>query len=118
MQRHRIGKAANVAGHDGDRAKFSHGTGVAKNHAVEQAPFDGRQGHSEKGLPAVGPQHQRRLFLIGSRRLHYRNYFTRHKRKGHKNRSQHNSRHRENDVVMSWACSQGPKTPRAPNMST
>ena len=38
MQRHGVGLAADMAGHHRDRAEFAHRAGVAKQHAVKQAP--------------------------------------------------------------------------------
>src|SRR4051812_28005952 len=39
QQRHGVGLAADVARHHGHRAELAHRTGVAQQHAVEQAPF-------------------------------------------------------------------------------
>src|ERR1043166_2608687 len=42
-QRHGVRMAGDVAGDNRDRAEFAHGAGIAKDHAVEQAPFDRRK---------------------------------------------------------------------------
>src|SRR6266545_1123342 len=55
-QRHGIRQARDVAGDDRDRAEFAHRAGVAKDDAVEQAPFHRGQGHVPEGLPSAGAE--------------------------------------------------------------
>ena len=72
VQRHRIGLAPDVAGHDRDGAELAHRAGIAEDHAVEHAPLDVGQRHAPEGLPAAGAEHHGRLLLLGPLRLHER----------------------------------------------
>ena len=69
VQRHGIGESADVAGNHRNRAKLAHRAGIAKNHAIEQPPFDVGQGHAEESLPAAGAERERGFFLFLPLRL-------------------------------------------------
>ena len=53
-----------------------------------------------EGLPAVGAQGERGLFLLSAGGLHDRNELARDEREGDKDRRQHDPRHREDDFEV------------------
>ena len=100
VQRQRVRRAADVAGHDRHRAELAHRPRVAEDDAVEQAPFDVRQRDAAERLPAARAEHGRRLLLLGALRLHQRNQLARDERKRDEDRRQHDPRHREDDLEV------------------
>jgi superfamily II DNA or RNA helicase len=79
MQRNGVGSATDVAGHYRDGAELAHRPGVAKNHAVQESPFDVGQRYSEERLPAVGAEGRavgdRRSPLVLTGRTNHLKYF-------------------------------------------
>ncbi len=118
VQRHGVGLAADVPGHDRHRAELAHGAGVAQDHAVEQAPLDVGQRHAPEDLPAGGAEHARRFFLLGALRLHQRDQLARDERKGDEDRRQHDAGHGEDDLDVVRAAARARTSPAAPNIST
>ena len=51
VQRHRVGKAANMSAQHRHRAEFTHRARVAQEHAIEQTPFDTRKRDAEERFP-------------------------------------------------------------------
>ena len=98
MQRHGVGQAAYVARHHRHRAEFTHGAGVAQEHAVEQAPFDVGQGHIPEGLPAISAEREGCLLIAIALFLHQRDQFAGDEREGDEDCGQHNARHGEQDL--------------------
>ena len=98
MQRHGVGLAANVAGHDRHRAELAHGARVAQKHAVEQRPFHVRQGHAQEGPQARRAERERGLLLLRALLLHQRDQFARDERKRDEHRRQHDAGQREYDL--------------------
>ncbi|MNZ59213.1 hypothetical protein D3C78_772430 [compost metagenome] len=98
MQRQGVGHATNVAGHHRHRAKLAHGPRGAQHHAVDQAPFDVRQGHVPEHLPAVGTEQARSLFFLGALLLHQRDQLTGNEGHGDEDGRQHDARQSEDDL--------------------
>lgn len=77
-----------MAGQDRDGPEFAHGAGIAEDDAVEQSPFDFRQGNAPENLPTVRSKRQRSFFFLHPLRLHERNEAPGHKGKCDKDRGQ------------------------------
>jgi hypothetical protein len=86
-----------VAGHDRDRAEFSHRPRIAEDDAVNQTPFHRGQRDVPESFQAAGPQRQGRLFLAGAGRLHHGNQFAGDEWESDEDRGEHNARHGENN---------------------
>ena len=66
-----------------DRAELAHGARVAKQNAVEQAPFDVGQGHAQESLKARCAKRDRRFLFFSPLIDHQRDQFARDKGKRH-----------------------------------
>ena len=66
----------------------------------------------------LGPERQGGLLVGPALLLHQGDQFARHEGKGHEDRRQHDPRHREDDLDVVRASSQGPNRPWAPKTST
>ena len=84
--------------HHRHRTKLAHGTGIAKNHAIQQTPFDVGQGDAPKNLPATRAQDHGGLLFFIALGLHEGNELAGNERKGDKHRGQHDARDRKNDL--------------------
>ena len=98
MQRHGVGLTANMARHHRHRTKLAHGTGITKNDAIEQAPFDVGQGHTPKNLQTTGTQDHGGLLFFIALRLHQGNEFPRNERESDEHGGQHHARHSKNNL--------------------
>src|SRR5690554_3447440 len=70
VQRHGVGLSPNTAGYHRHGAKLTQSAGVTENHAIDQPPFDVRQGDVPEGFPATGTQGQRCLLFFLALLLH------------------------------------------------
>ena len=95
MQRQGIGLAPDMTGHHRHRPEFAHRAGTAKDNAIEQPPFDIRQGNLPKNPPAAGSHKRRCFFLLPPLRFHHRHNAAGDKGQSHKDGCQHNPRHRK-----------------------
>src|SRR5215207_3118107 len=59
---------------------------IAKQDAVEKAPFDVRQRHAPEDLAAAGAEHDGGLFLAGAFAVHQRDQLARDERQRHEQR--------------------------------
>ena len=98
MQRHRVGLAADVAGHDRHRAELAHRARVAEQHAVHQAPLHVRQRDAPERLPAARAERDRGFLLLRPLLLHQRDQLARDERERDEDRRQHDARHGEDDL--------------------
>ncbi len=95
MQGHGVGQSPNVPGDHRHRAEFAHGSGVAEQDPVHEAPANIGQGDAPKGLPASGTERQRGFLIVLALRLHHGNEFTRNERERDENGRKHDARYRE-----------------------
>src|SRR5690348_2229676 len=98
VQRHGFGQATNMARNHRHRAELAHGARVAKQHAIEQAPFYVGKCHMPESAPAAGSQRDRSLLLVASLVVHQRNELARDERECHEDRCQYDSWKREDDA--------------------
>ena len=98
MQRQGVGHATDVARHHRHRTELAHGPRGTQHHAVDQPPFDVRQGHVPEHLPAVGTEQPCSLLLLRALLLHQRDQLTGHERYGNENGRQDNARQGEHDL--------------------
>ena len=100
VERQGVGFATDVAGDDGDRAKFAHRARVGQRHAVNQRPEDGRQGDAPPQLPTAGAEDDRRFFFRRAVLLHEGDEFARDERASHENGDEDDARHGEHQLQV------------------
>ena len=100
MQRHGVGLAADTSRNHCHRAKLTQGPGITQDDAVDQTPLDVRQGDIPEGLPAVGPQRQRGLFLFLALLLHQRDQLAGDKGHGAEGNHDNDAGHGKNDAYV------------------
>jgi len=106
VERQRIGFPPDVTGYDGYGTKFSHGAGIAKQHAVEKAPLDIGESDAEENMPATRTQGDGCLFLVTALGFHQRNQLTGDEGKGNENRGDDDTRCGEDDLGIGQPFSQ------------
>jgi hypothetical protein len=79
------------------------------NSTVEQRPFHVRQGHLEEGAQAGRAERERGLLVQGSLLAHERDQLAGNERKGARRPVASTMPGSANMIVMSCACSQGPR---------
>ncbi len=98
VQREGVGQPADMPGDHRHGAELAHCPRGAEHHAVDQAPFDVRQGDVPEHLPAAGAE-QPRGFLFGAALfLHQRDQLASDKGHGDEQRCQDDARHGEDDL--------------------
>lgn len=98
MQRQGVGHPANVPGNHRHRTELAHRSRSTQHHAIDQAPFDVRQGHVPEHLPAIGTEQARGLLFLGALLLHQRDQLTGHERHGDEDGRQDDPRQGKDDL--------------------
>ena len=98
MQGHGVGAPTNMSGNHRHRAELAHGAGVAKNHAIQQAPLDGQATRKKVCHPLAPSAVPAFLFLALG--LDQRDQLSRNKGKRNEDGGQHDSRHCEDNLQI------------------